>query len=92
MINQPVTLHTQIAREVAERIIAKLEDIQPSVFDYVTRNSLSYLARIAQECFNDLKTAETLEEKDLQINANQANDKFMKAYDLVVNLKQEIAE
>ena len=38
----------------------KLSGIRPVAFDYKTRNVLSYLARIAQESFNDMKAGEEL--------------------------------
>ena len=43
-----------------------MNDNQPVVFDYKTRNSLPYLTLIAQEVFKDLKAGEALTETAFQ--------------------------
>jgi hypothetical protein len=88
MINPPITLFTKEAREVAEQISNKLESIKTPAFSYVARNSLCYLARIAQECFNDLKNGESLVGDLFKKAIEDAKNKFDTAYETVVHLKE----
>ena len=86
MTNPPVVLRTEEAREAADHIMAKLNSIQPTVFDYKTRNGLSYLARIAQESFNDLKAGEELSGGAREKAISDAVEKFEEAYRRVMAL------
>lgn len=89
MTNPPVVLRTIEARKAADEVMRKLNAIQPAVFDYQTRNSLTYLALIAQEVFNDLKASEALTGTAFQKAVSDAIIKFETAYHAVTNLLME---
>lgn len=89
MTNPPVVLRTIEARKAADEVMRKLNAIQPAVFDYQTRNSLTYLALIAQEVFNDLKASEALTGTAFQNAVSDAVKKFETAYHAVTPLLME---
>ncbi len=89
MTNPPVVLWTVEARKAADGIVEKINRIQPEVFDYKTRNALSYLAMIEQEVFNDLKAGEALTGAAFQKAVSDAVNKFDMAYHAVRSIIME---
>lgn len=89
MTNPPVYLRTMEARKAADDIMEKLNGIQPAVYDYKTRNSLTYLALIAQEVFNDLKAGEALSGTAFQNAVSDAVKKFETAYHAATTIMKE---
>lgn len=89
MTNPPVYLRAMEARKAADDIMEKLNGIQPAVFDYKTRNSLTYLTLITQEVFNDLKAGEALSGTVFQNDVSDAVIKFETAYHAATKLLME---